>query len=122
MKRRSRIVFAGFLVRNPLGGYFWQTAHYLVGLQSLGHEVWFYEDTSGYQFAYNPMGDETGYSYGYGLEAVARFFGRIGFAHSWVFVDTQSGYGAWAMRRTIRVSSAGGRPPGGFRPGKLPSH
>ena len=91
MKRRSRIVFAGFLVRNPLGGYFWQTAHYLVGLQSLGHEVWFYEDTSGYQFAYNPMGDETGYSYGYGLEAVARFFGRIGFAHSWVFVDTQSG-------------------------------
>ena len=41
----ARIVLAGYLVRFPLGGYAWQTAHYLLGFRALGHDTWFYEDT-----------------------------------------------------------------------------
>ena len=41
----ARIIFAGYLVRYPLGGYAWQMAHYLLGFRSLGHDIWFYEDT-----------------------------------------------------------------------------
>ena len=32
----ARIVLAGYLVRNPLGGYAWSVAHYLLGLRALG--------------------------------------------------------------------------------------
>lgn len=41
MTGRLRLLAAGYLVRCPLGGYAWQTAHYLVGLRALGHDVWF---------------------------------------------------------------------------------
>jgi hypothetical protein len=36
---RCRIVFTGYLVRFPLGGYAWQVAHYLLGFRALGHDV-----------------------------------------------------------------------------------
>jgi hypothetical protein len=47
---RKTIVLAGYLVRFPLGGYFWQVVHYLLGLRALGYEVWFYEDTASYPY------------------------------------------------------------------------
>jgi hypothetical protein len=31
------IVLAGYLVRFPLGGYFWQAVHYLLGFRALGY-------------------------------------------------------------------------------------
>src|SRR2546426_111698 len=67
----ARIVLAGYLVRNPLGGYAWQAAHYLLGLRALGHDVWFYEDTGHYAAAYNPRPNEFGEAYGYGIAATA---------------------------------------------------
>ena len=51
----ARIVLAGYLVRQPLGGYAWQAAHYLLGLRALGHDAWFYEETAHWAPAYNPM-------------------------------------------------------------------
>ena len=86
-----RIVVAGYLVRYPLGGYAWQTAHYLLGLRALGHDAWFYEETGYYSPAYNPVTQEYGPSYGYGIAAAGEFLGRIGFGDRWLFVDTYSG-------------------------------
>jgi hypothetical protein len=86
-----RIVVAGYLVRYPLGGYAWQTAHYLVGLQRLGHDVWFYEDTGQYAPAYNPTTDEFGSAYEYGIATAGTFLDRIGCGDRWVFVETLSG-------------------------------
>jgi hypothetical protein len=87
----ARIVVAGYLVRNPLGGYAWQAAHYLLGARRLGHDVWFYEDTRHYALAYNPVTNEFGPSYGYGVEATAGFLDRLGLGDRWVFVDGAAG-------------------------------
>src|SRR5205085_5314262 len=87
----ARIVLAGYLVRNPLGGYAWQAAHYLLGLRALGHDVWFYEDTGHYALAYNPTTNEFGPAYEYGLDAAGRFLDRIGCGDRWVFADVERG-------------------------------
>lgn len=87
----ARIVVAGYLVRNPMGGYAWQVAHYLDGLRALGHDAWFYEDTHAYDLAYNPRTNEFAPAYDHGLAAAAAFLGRVGFGDRWVFVDGRSG-------------------------------
>jgi hypothetical protein len=38
------IVVSGHVVANPIAGLSWVTLNYLIGLQELGHEVWFFED------------------------------------------------------------------------------
>jgi hypothetical protein len=85
---RGLIVLAGYLVRFPLGGYAWQAAHYLLGLRRLGYDVWFYEDTGYYAPAFNPVTEEFGPAYDYGIAAAASFFDRLGLGERWVFVDT----------------------------------
>ena len=105
---RSLIVLAGYLVRFPLGGYAWQAAHYLLGLRTLGYEVWFYEDTGYYAPAFNPVTGEFDPTYDYGLAAAARFFDRLGLGARWVFVDTEHGveYGPGAGRVDALVREA----------------
>ena len=89
----ARIIFAGYLVRYPLGGYAWQMAHYLLGFRSLGHDVWFYEDTGelNCDFAYNPLTNEFAPAYEYGITATTNFFRKIGFEDRWVFFDIARG-------------------------------
>jgi hypothetical protein len=98
----ARIIFAGYLVRYPLGGYAWQMAHYLLGFRALGHDLWFYEDTGklNCDFAYNPLTNEFAPSYEYGISATANFFRKIGFGDRWVFFDVDRGlkYGPGANR------------------------
>ena len=69
----ARVVVASYLVRNPLGGYAWSVAHYLLGLRALGHEAWFYEDTGHYELAYDPDANTFGPQYGYGIRATVDF-------------------------------------------------
>jgi hypothetical protein len=87
----ARIIFAGYLVRYPLGGYAWQMAHYLLGFRALGHDVWFYEDTGEWDsvFAYNPLTNEFAPSYEYGISATASFLNEMGFGDRWVFFDIE---------------------------------
>src|SRR6185436_4947867 len=87
----GRIVVTGYLVRYPIGGYAWQVAHYLLGARALGHDVWFYEDTGLYALAYNPVTNEFGPSYDYGIRATGEFLTRLGFGNRWVFVEAESG-------------------------------
>src|SRR6266576_141740 len=98
----ARIIFAGYLVRYPVGGYAWQMAHYLLGLRSLGHDIWFYEDTGelNCDLAYNPLTNEFATSYEYGIKATANFFSKIGFGDHWLFFDVDRGlkYGPGANR------------------------
>jgi hypothetical protein len=41
-----KVIVLGFMGRLPIAGVIWQHLHYLVGLQRLGCEVWYVEDTS----------------------------------------------------------------------------
>src|SRR5262249_46149709 len=87
----ARIVLAGYLIRNPLGGYAWQVAHYLAGLRALGHDAWFYEDTGPYALAYDPVANTFGPDYDPGVRAAAAFLGHLGLGERWVFVDVERG-------------------------------
>ncbi len=102
----ARIVLAGYLVRNPLGGYAWQAAHYLLGLRALGHDVWFYEDNAHYAPAYNPTTGEFTSSYAYGLGQTTAFLTRLGLGERWVFCDvvrgTEHGPGAGRAAALVR--------------------
>src|SRR5207249_3815915 len=113
----ARIVLAGYLVRNPLGGYAWQAAHYLLGLCALGHDAWFYEDTGHFALAYNPLTNDYGPRYEHGIAATADFLGRIGLGERWVFVDAERGAepgrraATCGTRRARPSRSSGGRTP-----------
>lgn len=85
----ARIVVATYLVRNPMGGYAWQAAHYLLGLRALGHDAWLYEDTGHYASAYDPTTNAFGPEYGYGLGATQAFLDRLGVGDRWLFVDCE---------------------------------
>jgi hypothetical protein len=87
----ARIVFAGYVVRMPVGGYVWQALHYLLGARALGHDAWFYEDTAHYDLAYDPEANEVGPALGYGIRAAGDYLGRLGFGDRWVFVDVARG-------------------------------
>lgn len=106
----SRIIFTGYFVRCPLGGYAWQMAHYLLGFRALGHDVWFYEDTGGLncEFALNPMTKEFAPVYEYGINAAARFFDQIGFGERWIFFDVERNfkYGPGANRFETLLSDS----------------
>ena len=104
----ARIVVAGYLVRNPLGGYAWQAAHYLLGLRALGHDAWFYEDSGHYALAYNPVTNEFGPAYEYGIAAAAAFLDRLGLGERWVFADVDRGaeYGPAAGRAAMLLREA----------------
>jgi len=104
----ARIVFAGYLVRQPLGGYAWQAAHYLLGGRALGHEVWFYEETAHWAPAYNPTTGEFAPSYEYGLGVAADFLARVGLGDRWVFVDSGRGveHGPLAGRAATLLAEA----------------
>ena len=82
---RDRVVYAGYLVRFPLGGYAWQVLHYLTGLRALGWDVFFYEDTGHTEHAFDPLRDLFDVEYGYGCRFVSEFLGRHGFGDRWVF-------------------------------------
>ncbi|HYP20977.1 MAG TPA: glycosyltransferase family 1 protein, partial [Chloroflexia bacterium] len=47
------IILAGVMGRYPYGGVAWCSLMYLLGLQRLGHKVWYMEDTG--QCNYDPV-------------------------------------------------------------------
>jgi len=86
---RDRIIYAGYLIRCPLGGYAWQVLHYLAGLRALGFDVYFYEDTRHVEEAFDPERGLSDVAYEYGCGFASRFFARFGFADRWVFHDVR---------------------------------
>ena len=84
---RPCVIFAGYFVRCPLGGYGWQTVHYLRGFRDLGLDVYFYEDTRHHWQAYDPVTQTTGAQYENGLASARDLFARTGFGDRWVFFD-----------------------------------
>ena len=42
--KRKKIVVLGFMANCPIAGVIWQHIHYIVGLQRLGHEVYYVEE------------------------------------------------------------------------------
>ena len=48
--KKKRIIVMGFMGGCPIAGVIWQHIHYIVGLQRLGHEVYYVEDSARYPY------------------------------------------------------------------------
>lgn len=67
----------------PIAGVVWQHIHYIVGLQRLGHEVYYIEDSA--RIPYNPVTFEVVDDFTHAAEVLARLGDQHGFAGRWAF-------------------------------------
>ncbi len=69
MITKKKIIILGFMGGCPIAGVIWQHLHYIIGLQRLGHDVYYVEDTV--NFPYNPSTFDISDDYTYGASTVA---------------------------------------------------
>ena len=81
--KRKRIVVMGFMGSIPIAGVIWQHIHYIVGLQRLGHDVYYIEDSA--RIPYNPQTFDTSNDYSYAAQVLAQLANEFGFEHRWSF-------------------------------------
>ena len=81
--KRKRIVVMGFMGSMPIAGVIWQHIHYLVGLQRLGHDVYYVEDSA--RLPYNPETFEINNEFDYAARLLNRLSQEFGFKNRWGF-------------------------------------
>jgi len=81
--KRKRIVVMGFMGSMPIAGVIWQHIHYLVGLQRLGHDVYYVEDSA--RLPYNPETFEINNEFDYAARLLNRLSQEFGFKRRWGF-------------------------------------
>ncbi len=82
-KAKHKIVVLGFMGNCPIAGVIWQALHYLVGLQRLGHDVYYIEDTS--RVPYDPVAYTLTEDTTYVGKVLAQLADEFGFAGKWAF-------------------------------------
>jgi hypothetical protein len=111
-----RIVVTGLLGQYAFGGVTWDYIQYLLGFQSLDHDVWYLEDSG--MWPYDPVGKTIGADCTYNVEYLRVMMEEFGFGDRWIYRNGADGkfYGAGepAARDLIKnadlivnVSSAG---------------
>jgi len=81
--KRKKILVMGFMGSCPIAGVIWQHVHYIVGLQQLGHDVYYIEDSA--RLPYNPETFEVNNEYDYAAKLLDRLARDFGFRHRWAF-------------------------------------
>jgi len=81
--KRKRIVVMGFMGSMPIAGVIWQHIHYIVGLQRLGHDVYYIEDSA--RIPYNAQTFDTSNDYSYAAQILAQLANEFGFENRWAF-------------------------------------
>lgn len=87
---RLRIIILGYIVRGPLGGMAWSDLHYMMGLASLGHDVYFVEDSDDYPSCYDPVKGIMDTDPTYGLKFATRIFEKVGLGEAWAYYDAHT--------------------------------
>ena len=105
---RKRIVVMGFMAGIPVAGVVWQHLHYIIGLQRLGHEVYYCEDSA--RLVYHPGEQSYGTNWSYAPHLLDRLARRFGFEGRWGFCarflpdEPTAGMTKEAMRELIRTA------------------
>jgi len=73
----------GFMGSCPIAGVVWQHVHYVVGLQRLGHEVFYIEDSA--RIPYNPVTFEVIEDFTHAARVLEQLSVAHGFAGRWAF-------------------------------------
>jgi hypothetical protein len=91
MSRRLKIVVAGYAVGFPMGGQVWMMLHYMLGLQRLGHDVLFLEDTSDWSYPFDPEKGYGSLDSSFGRGVLEDLFGRYGLKGRWAYNSALEG-------------------------------
>lgn len=81
--KRKKIVVMGFMGGVPIAGVIWQHIHYIVGLQRLGHDVYYIEDSA--RFPYNSQTFDTNSDFTYAAQVLGQLAREFGFERRWGF-------------------------------------
>jgi hypothetical protein len=81
--KRKKIIVLGFMGGMPIAGVIWQHIHYIVGLQRLGHEVYYVEDTLNYP--YDPVAFNISDDHSYATQTLGRLAEEHGFQGRWAY-------------------------------------
>ncbi|MEY2511508.1 MAG: hypothetical protein QOE26_2271, partial [Verrucomicrobiota bacterium] len=81
--KKKRLIVMGFMGSCPIAGVIWQHLHYIVGLQRLGHEVYYIEDSA--RLPYNAETFDTNNDYGYAARLLEGLAGEFEFKNRWAF-------------------------------------
>ncbi len=73
----------GFMGSMPMAGAIWQHIHYVVGLQRLGHDVYYIEDSA--RLPYNLETFEVTSEFEYAPRILNRLSKEFGFQSRWAF-------------------------------------
>ncbi|MFW6058692.1 MAG: hypothetical protein ACODAQ_00835 [Phycisphaeraceae bacterium] len=85
--RPFRVVVLGYLVRGPMGGLAWHHLQYAAGLDRLGHEVLFVEDSDDYPACVHMDGRAVDTDPEEGLAFAGRAFDGLGLGDRWAYHD-----------------------------------
>jgi hypothetical protein len=94
-----KIVLAGIVARYPYGGVTWCSLMYLLGLQRLGHQVCYVEDTG--ECVYDPLKNALSTDPSYGTGYIHRALEPFGLGDRWSFVNYDGSYHG-ASRDTVK--------------------
>jgi hypothetical protein len=110
LMKRKRIVVMGFMGSCPIAGVIWQHVHYIVGLQRLGHTVYYVEDSA--RLPYNPETFEVNNDFDYATQLLSRlaqefaFRGRWGFCARYLKNNPTAGLSLKKIRQLYRDADA----------------
>lgn len=83
--RKLKIVVGGFAVGFPLGGQVWMMVHFMRGLQKLGHEVIFAEDTADWALPFDPVKGYASADSSHGRAVLQHVFEANGLSGLWSY-------------------------------------
>ena len=81
--KRKKLVVMGFMAGIPVAGVIWQHIHYIVGLQRLGHDVYYIEDSA--RHPYDPEALSFTTEFGYAARLLDGLARKFGFDRHWAF-------------------------------------
>ncbi len=95
-------VFAGYLVRYPLGGQLLSQLHYLLGLQQLGYEIVFLEHYGWPQSCFDPLATTMSDNPATGLATLRKLFEQFQLGR-WCYVDAGENYHGMSRDEVLRA-------------------
>jgi len=87
---RRLLILAGIIGRYPVGGVTWCALHYLAGLQRLGYEVFYLEDTG--ECSFDPVANGLSTDPSYSVRYIRRHLAMVGLENAWAYVDYTGRY------------------------------
>ena len=81
--KKKKIIVLGFMGGCPIAGVIWQHLHYIIGLQRLGHEVFYVEDTS--NFPYDSAAFDISDDFSYAAQVLKKLAHDYGFENHWAY-------------------------------------